>query len=158
MQGCMTALGHCFLTTVSSSDGPNVLTRLVFQRRQPSVVSSSSSSSSSSSILEPRGSLGHHRWFRNQFPPFFSVLHCPLGLGEFQACPFSDVVFPPLPLPALSSSPIHCALEDGFGQTWWTEDRIVPMQFASLYNDLLRYKTTFFCLTRRWLITALGMT
>ena len=28
-----------------------------------------------------------------------------------------DVVFPPLPLSALSSSPFHCALQDGFGQT-----------------------------------------
>ena len=52
----------------------------------------------------PRGSLGNHRWFHNQFPPFFSLLHCPLGLGELQACPFPDVVFPPLPLSALSSS------------------------------------------------------
>ena len=47
----------------------------------------------------------------------FSVLHCPLGLGELQACPFPDVFFPPLPLPALSSSPFHCALQDSFGQT-----------------------------------------
>ena len=42
--------------------------------------------------------MGRHRWFRNQFLPFFTVLHCPLGLGELQACPFPDVVFPPLPL------------------------------------------------------------
>ena len=28
-----------------------------------------------------------------------------------------DVVFPPLSLSALSSSPFHCALQDGFGQT-----------------------------------------
>ena len=27
-------------------------------------------------------------------------------------CPFPDVVFPPLPLSALSSSPFHCALQD----------------------------------------------
>ena len=47
----------------------------------------------------------------------FPVLHCPLGLAELQACPFPDVVFPPLPLSALSSSPFHCALQDGFGQT-----------------------------------------
>ena len=47
----------------------------------------------------------------------FPVLHCPLGLAEVQACPFPDVVFPPLPLSALSSSPFHCALQDGFGQT-----------------------------------------
>ena len=38
--------------------------------------------------------LWHHRWLHNQFPPLFSVLNCPLGLGEFQACPFPDVVFP----------------------------------------------------------------
>ena len=31
---------------------------------------SSSSSSSSLSIPYPRGSLGHHRWLHNQFPPF----------------------------------------------------------------------------------------
>ena len=35
----------------------------------------------------------------------FSVLHCTLGPAELQACPFPVVVFPPLPLPALSSSP-----------------------------------------------------
>ena len=34
----------------------------------------------------------------------FSVLHCSLGLGEHQTCPFPDVVFPPLLLSALSSS------------------------------------------------------
>ena len=38
-------------------------------------------------------------------------------LGERQACPFPDVVFPPLPLSALSFSPFHRALQDGFGQT-----------------------------------------
>ena len=43
----------------------------------------------------------------------FFVLHCPLGLSELQACPFLDAVFPPLPLSALSSSPFHCALQDG---------------------------------------------
>ena len=44
------------------------------------------------------------------FLHFFHVLHCPLGLTELQACPFLDVVFPPLPLSVLSSSPFHCAL------------------------------------------------
>ena len=66
--------------------------------------------------------------------PFFSVLRCPLGPAELQACPFPDVVFPPLPLSALSSSPFHCALQDGFDQTWWTGDMTIPLQFASLYN------------------------
>ena len=68
------------------------------------------------------------------FSSIFPVLHCPLGLGELQACPFPDVVFPPLPLSALSSSPFHCALQDGFGQTWWTGYMTIPLQFASLYN------------------------
>ena len=92
------------------------------------------SSSLSSSISEQQGSFGHHRWFHNQFAPFFPVLHCPLGLGKLQACPFPDVVFPPLPLSALSSPPSHCALQDGFGQTWWTGDMTMPLQFASLYD------------------------
>ena len=35
----------------------------------------------------------------------FSVLQCPLGLGELQACPFPDVVFPPFLLSASSSPP-----------------------------------------------------
>ena len=52
----------------------------------------------SSHLSQPRGSLGHHRWFRNQFPPFSPVLHCRLGLGELQICPFPDVVFPSLPV------------------------------------------------------------
>ena len=46
---------------------------------------------------------------------FFSVFNHPLGLGKLRACPFPDVVFPPLFLFALSSSPFHCALQDGFG-------------------------------------------
>ena len=64
-----------------------------------------------------RGSLRHHRLIHYQVPPFFPVLHCPLGLSKLQACPFPDVVFTPLPLSALSSSPFHCTLQDGFGQT-----------------------------------------
>ena len=35
--------------------------------------------------------MGHRRCFHNQFPPFFSVLHCPLELGELQACPFPNM-------------------------------------------------------------------
>ena len=74
-------------------------------------------------ITNPRGSLGHHIWFCNQFSQFFLVLYCPLRLTELQACPFTDVVFPPLPLSALSSSPFHCAVRDGLSrpdarETW----------------------------------------
>ena len=54
---------------------------------------------------KPRGSLGHHRWLYNQFSLYFSVLHCPLGLGELQACPFPDIVFRPLFLSSLSFTP-----------------------------------------------------
>ena len=75
-----------------------------------------------SSIPQPQGSLGLHRWFCNHFPPFFPVLRCPLGLGKLQACPSPDGVFPLLLLSVLSSCPFHCALQDGFGQTWWTGD------------------------------------
>ena len=31
-----------------------------------------------SSIPQLRGSLGHHRWFRSQFPPFFPLFSTPL--------------------------------------------------------------------------------
>ena len=78
--------------------------------------------------------LGTTDDFCNQFSPFFPVYHCPLGFAELQACPFPDVVFPPLPLSALSSYLFHCALQDGIGQTWWTEDMTIPLQFASLYD------------------------
>ena len=46
----------------------------------------------------------------------------------------SLIIFPPLPLSALSSSPFHCALQDGFGQTWWTGDMTIPLQFAFVYD------------------------
>ena len=37
-----------------------------------------------------------------------------MGLGELQACPFPDVIFPPLALSASSSGSFHCALPEGF--------------------------------------------
>ena len=83
------------------------------------------------SFLEIIYALLHHHLFINHgghwgttddfitsFLHFFLCsLHCPLGLGELHASPFSDVVFPPLPLSALSFFCFHCALQDGFGQT-----------------------------------------
>ena len=67
--------------------------------------------------LNREGRRGTTDDFATSFLHFFPVLHCPPGLAELQACPFPDVVFPPLPLSALSSCPFHCALQDGFGQT-----------------------------------------
>ena len=64
----------------------------------------------------------------------FSIFPCPLGFAELQVCPFPDVILSPLTLSALSSSPFHCALQDGFGQTWWTGNMTTPLQFASLYD------------------------
>ena len=68
-------------------------------------------------FLNRKGRWGTTDDFATSFLHFFPVLHWPLELDELQACPFPDVVFPPLPLSALSSSPFHCALQDGFGQT-----------------------------------------
>ena len=76
-----------------------------------------------------------HLSLNRRDPLFLFVLHCPLGLLELQACPLPDVVFPPLSLSALSSSPFHCALHDGFSQTWWTGGMSTPLQFVSLYDD-----------------------
>ena len=39
-----------------------------------------------------------------------------------------------LSLSALSSFPFHYALQDGFDQTWWTENMTIPLQCASLYD------------------------
>ena len=50
--------------------------------------------------LNREGRWGTTDDFATSFLHFFPVLHCPLGLAELQACPFPDVVFPPLPLSA----------------------------------------------------------
>ena len=62
-------------------------------------------------FLDSEGRLGVTDDLTTSFLHFFSVLHCPLGLGELQACPFPDNAFPPLLLSALSSSSSHCALQ-----------------------------------------------
>ena len=68
-------------------------------------------------FLNHEGRWGTTDDFATSFLHFPLSLHCPLGLAELQACPFPDVAFPPLPLSALSSSPFHCALQDGLVQT-----------------------------------------
>ena len=85
--------------------------------RQPSFLALGANGHLLHLSLNRRGRWGTTDDFITTFLHFFSVLHWPLGLGELQACPFSDVVFPPLPPSALSSLPFHFALQDGFGQT-----------------------------------------
>ena len=103
--------------------------------RQWSTHSLLARSSSPSPIPLPRGSLGHYRWIHNQFPPFFSVLQCPLGPGEPQACQFPDVVFPPLPLSEVVLFPLSLCLVRRF------------------WSDLVNGRhdhTTAVCVSLRW--------
>ena len=107
-----------------------------------------SSSSSSSSIPELRG-LGGAPQMISQ--PVSSIFLCsPSGTWWTPGlpCPFSDV-FPLLLLSALSSSPFHCALQDGFGQTWWMGDMSIPLQFMSLYDSQVVY-VWFDCPAGSW--------
>ena len=52
--------------------------------------------------------------------PGLSIPWCCLPTSSF----VSFVFFPP----------VHCVLEDCFGQTWWTGDMTILLQFASFYN------------------------
>ena len=67
--------------------------------------------------LNREGHWGAPQMISQPVFPIFSLFPIALwDLANIQACPDPDVVFPPLPLSALSSSPFHCALQDGFGQ------------------------------------------
>ena len=77
--------------------------------------------------------------------PVCSIFPCS-PLPSVQACPFPDVVFPPLPLSALSSSPFHSALQDGFHQIWWAGDKSIPLQSASLYDGKVVFVWSNYCL------------
>ena len=73
------------------------------------------------------------------FTAFFPVLHRPLGLDDLQACPFPGAVSQPLPLSALSSSPFHCALQDG------------PCKMVLVRPDERKHDhTTATCVSLRW--------
>ena len=80
------------------------------------------------------GVIGAPQITSQPISPFFSVLHGLLGLGELQAYAFPDLVFPPLFLSTLSSSPLHCSWQDGFWHSWGIGDMSIPLQFASLYD------------------------
>ena len=69
--------------------------------------------------------------------PVSSIFPCPpLPSGTWRTPGLS---IPSCCLPTYSSAclvffPFHCALQDGFGQTWWTGDMSISLQFASLYD------------------------
>ena len=84
----------------------------------------------------PHLSLNHEgRWgttdrFHNQFLPFSPVPHCSLGLGEVQACPFPDVVFPlffclPCLLPPFTVPCTRCAMLLVLDLSWTTAYSVV---------------------------------
>ena len=70
--------------------------------------------------------------------PVSSVFPCfPLPSGTLRRPP--GLPIPWCCLPTTSSVcpvffPLHCALQDGFGQTWWTGNMSILLQFASLYG------------------------
>ena len=78
--------------------------------------------------------------FCNQFPPFYPVLHCPMGYAELQACPFLDVVSPPLFVVVVVVVVVVCLvffhLSPGLVSWFWsrTEDMSITLQSASLYD------------------------
>ena len=105
------ALGHCRKAVPDTDSG--LLPTLAFTSPHLS--------------LNCEGCLGTTDDFTTSFLFFFSSF-CSLlpsgtwrtpGLSSPWCClPTSSSVS----VSALSSSPLHCALQDAFGQTWWTED------------------------------------
>ena len=116
------------VTTLRSSQ----VTDLIFMPRSIGLIVSSSSSSSSSSSLSlipsTRGSLGHHRWFCNQFSPFFPVLHCPLGLAELH--------------PA-------CQWNPGSVEPYWQNSQKRPVE-ANQWGRQKAAEWVYICLTDCW--------
>lgn len=53
--------------------------------------------------------VGRHKRFFHQTGPFLPVLCFSHRISQFQACPVSDFVIPPLLLPAYSSPSFDCA-------------------------------------------------
>ena len=111
--------------------------RLEVFRPQPCWFALVNLSPSPSPIPEPWGSLGHRRWFHNQFPPFFYVFTALWDLANSRpvhSLILSSYLFFFLFLCTLSSSSFHCAVQDGFGQTRWAGGLSMPLHFASLYD------------------------
>ena len=104
-----------------------------------SILASKSNQPDDLSLIPSHLSLNHEGRYDTTDDFTASFLHfslfptAPWHFAKLRACPFPEVVFPPLPLSAWSS-PFHCALQDGFGRTWWMGDMIILRQFASLYS------------------------
>ena len=100
---------------------PKSMSRLLLQQCHLllQIVSSHAAVGYSSHLIYPLTArvVGAQQMISQPVSSIYPVLHCPRELAGLQACPFPDVVFPLLPLSALSSSRCYCALEDGFGQT-----------------------------------------
>ena len=99
-----------------------------------------------------------------------SVLHCPLGLGELQAWPFPDVVFPLIFLSALFFSHFFLVLHRPLGpaelQAWPFPDVVFPsLSLSALSSSLFTVPckmvlarpeeqeivhTTSVCISLRW--------
>ena len=66
--------------------------------------------------------------------PVSSIFPCfPLPSGTCRT-PGLSIPWCCLPTSSFSSSLFHCALQDGFGQTWWTGNMTIPLQCASIYD------------------------
>ena len=64
-----------------------------------------------------RVDLGGRRIIKKKFfQAEDGIRDCPRSRGLGDVYKRQDVVFPPLPLSALSSSPFQCAMQDGFGK------------------------------------------
>ena len=104
--------------------------------------------SSSHLSLNLEGRWGTTDDFAISFLHFFSVLHYPLGLGEIQACPFPDVVFPPLFQPALSSSPLTVPCKMVFARP--DERETCPYHFSLPLFTMVRRSSC--SLIARWIL------
>ena len=85
------------------------------------------------------------RWSTTDYSitSFLHFLCSPLPSGTWRTPGLSIpwcCLFPPIPLSAWSFSFFYCALQNCFGQTWWTGDRAMPLQFASLLRMVRRSK------------------
>ena len=69
--------------------------------------------------------------------PTSSIFLCALQLSGTWRNPGLSIPWCSLPTSFCACRvffPFHCALQDDFGQTWWTGDMSIPLWFVSLYD------------------------